>query len=166
MSEKYSFNYLFLKRFAHLLHIFLPLSRLSLNVYNHNERIYLHPLVLILLTLINEGALQFVIYYVGLLPSYYYIELVKPPDKRDFSIILWLIIRSFGLVALNALLKSLSTLLSSLLYVKWRMRLVLYLHSFYFTKQRYYHLSNTTQQNQNKREDDHPTVYENYTIQT
>jgi len=166
MSEKNSLNYVFLKRFAHLLHVFLPFSRLSLNVHNQNERFYSHPLFLILLILINEVGLQFVIYYVILLSSEYYGVLGKPVDQRDFSILRWLIIRSFALVALDAFLKSLSSLLSSLLYVKWRTSLVIYLHSFYFTQQRYYHLLSTTQQNQNKRENDHSTVYENYTIQT
>ncbi|CAF5159267.1 unnamed protein product, partial [Rotaria sp. Silwood1] len=45
------------------------------------------------------------------------------------------------------------------------MRLVLYLHSFYFTQQRYYHLSNTTQQNQNRNDNDHVSTYENHSIQ-
>ncbi|CAF2404028.1 unnamed protein product [Rotaria sp. Silwood2] len=166
MSTTNSFNYLFLKRFAHLLHVFVPFSRLSLNVHNHNERIYTHPLILLLLILINEVGLQFVIYLVGLLPSQFYVELSKTPDKRDFAIFRWLVIRSFGYVTLNAFLKSLSTFLSSILYVKWRMRLVLYLHSFYFTQQRYYHLSNTTQQNQNRNDDDHVSAYENHSIQT
>jgi ABC-type uncharacterized transport system fused permease/ATPase subunit len=166
MSEKNSLNYLFLKRFVRLLHVFLPLSRLSLNVHHPNERIYSHPLILILLTLINESGLQFVIYYVGLLPKQYYDQLGKAPDKRDFPAFRWLIVRSFALIALNALLKSLSILLSSILYVKWRKRLVFYLHSFYFTQKRYYHVSNTTQQNLNKREDYPTPVYENYTIRT
>ena len=166
MSEKNSFNYLFLKRFIKLLHIFIPFSRLSLNVYNHNERIYSHPLVLILLILINQVALEIVIKYVGYLPSEYYTQLGKSPDQRDFSAFRWLLARSFGLVALNALFIALSSLLSSLLYVKWRMRLVCYLHSFYFTQQRYYHLANTTQLNQYKRDDDDASTYQNYTIQT
>jgi len=166
MSEKNSFNYVFLKRFAHLLHVFLPFSRLSLNVHNQNERFYSHPLFLILLVLANEVGLQFVIYYVLLLPSAYYRALGKPTDQRDFSAVRWLVLRSFALVALDAFLKSLSSLLSSLLYVQWRTKLVLYLHSFYFTQQRYYHISNTTQQNPNKRENDHSIVIENYTIQT
>jgi ABC-type uncharacterized transport system fused permease/ATPase subunit len=166
MSEKNSLNYLFLKRFIRLLHVFLPLSRLSLNIHHFNERIYSHPLILILLTLINEGGLQFVIYYVGLLPKQYYDQLGKSPDKRDFHAFRLLIVRSFGLIILNALLKSLSNLLSSILYVKWRTRLVLYLHSFYFTQKRYYHISNTTQQNSNKKDDDLTSVYENYTVRT
>jgi len=166
MSTKNSFNYLFLKRFARLLHVFLPLSRLSLNVHSDNERIYSHPLILVLLILINEIALQFVIYFVGLLSSEYFVQLGKSPGERDFVAFRWLVLRSFALVTLNALLKSLSPLLSSLLYVKWRMSLVFYLHSFYFTQRRYYHLSNTTQQNQNKREDDHAEVYQNYLVQT
>jgi ABC-type uncharacterized transport system fused permease/ATPase subunit len=165
MNTKNSFNYLFLKRLAHLLYIFVPFSRLSLNVQNHNERFYSHPLILILLILVNESGLQFVIYYVGLLPSQFYDELTKAPEKRDFPLFRWLVICSFAFVALNAFLKSLSTFLSSLLYVKWRTRLVLYLHSFYFTQQRYYHLLNTTQQNQN-REDDQVPAYENHTVQT
>jgi ABC-type uncharacterized transport system fused permease/ATPase subunit len=166
MSTENSLNYLFLKRFAHLLHVFLPLSRLSLNVPNYNERIYSHPLILVLIILINEGALQFVIYFVGLVSSQFLVELSRSPDKRDFPAVRWLIIRSFALVALNAFLISLSTFLSSILYVKWRMRLVLYLHSFYFTQQRYYHLLNTTQQNLQKSEDDDPPAFQNHTIQT
>ena len=163
MSEKNSLNYLFLKRFAQLLHVFLPLSRLSLNVH---ESIYLHPLILILLILINEVGLQFVIYYVGLLPSAFYTELSRPPDQRNFQFVKWLIIRSFAFVALNAFLKSFSVFLSSILYVRWRTRLVLYLHSFYFTQQRYYHVSNTTQQIPNRRDDDRISVYDNHAIQT
>ncbi|CAF1117364.1 unnamed protein product, partial [Rotaria magnacalcarata] len=146
MSTTNSFNYLCIKRFAHLLHVFVPFSRLSLNVHNHNERIYTHPLILLLLILINETGLQFVIYLAGLLPSQYYVELIKAPDKRDFSVF-----RCF---------------LSSILYVQWRMRLVVYLHSFYFTQQRYYHLSNATQQNQNRGDSDHLSAYENYSVQT
>jgi ABC-type uncharacterized transport system fused permease/ATPase subunit len=166
MSTKNSFNYLFVKRLAHLLHVFLPLSRLSINVHGHHEHIYSHPLVLVLLILINESALQFVIYYVGLLSSEFLTELSKVPDKRDFVAFRWLTLRAFALVILNALLISLSTFLSSLLYVKWRMRLVLYLHSFYFTKHRYYHISNTTQQNSNKQDDEQTSAYQNYSIQT
>ncbi|CAF0842871.1 unnamed protein product [Adineta ricciae] len=164
MSGRNSFNYLFAKRIAHLLHIFLPLSRLSLNSYK--EGIYAHPLVLIFLLLANEIGLQFVIYFVGLLPSQFYVELIKAPDQRNFSLFRWLVIRAFGLVILNAFFKSLSTFLSSVLYVKWRMRLVLYLHSIYFTKQRYYHLLNTTQQNHNRSDHDQASVYENQTVQT
>jgi ABC-type uncharacterized transport system fused permease/ATPase subunit len=122
--------------------------------------------VLVLLILINESALQFVIYYVGLLSSEFLTELSKVPDKRDFVAFRWLTLRAFALVILNALLISLSTFLSSLLYVKWRMRLVLYLHSFYFTKHRYYHISNTTQQNSNKQDDEQTSAYQNYSIQT
>ncbi|CAF3652243.1 unnamed protein product [Rotaria socialis] len=166
MSTKNGFNYLFLKRFAHLLHVFVPFSRLSLNVHHPDERIYSHPLIIVLLILINEGILQYIIYIVGLIPSEYYVELSKPLDKRDFTVFRWLIVRSFGFVALNAFLKSLSTFLSSILYVKWRARLILYLHSFYFTQNRYYHLSNTTQQNQNRPNDENIPAYENYSIQT
>ncbi|UJR20946.1 hypothetical protein I4U23_024055 [Adineta vaga] len=165
MSEKNSLNYLFVKRIAHLLHIFLPLSRLSLNDHNYRERLYTHPLILIFFILCNAIGLQFVIYYVGLLPSEFYVQLSKSPEQRDFPVFHRLVIRAFGFVILNAFLKSLSTFLSSILYVKWRMRLVLYLHSFYFTKQRYYHLLNTTQQNRNDN-DQAAIVYENYTIQT
>lgn len=166
MSTKNSFNYLFLKRFAHLFHVFVPLTRLSLNAHNYNERIYSHPLILILLILINEAILQYIIYLVGLLPSQYYFELSKPADKRDSVLFRWLVIRSFGYVALNAFLKSLSTFLASLLYVKWRVRLVLYLHSFYFTQNRYYHLSNTTQQNHSRNDDEQIATYQNPSIQT
>lgn len=157
MSGKNSFNYLFIKRIAHLLHIFLPFSRLSSNSYK--EGIYAHPLVLICLLLANEIGLQFVIYFVGLLPSQFYVELSKAPGQRNFPLFRWLVLRSFGLVILNAFLKSLSTFFSSMLYVKWRMRLVLYLHSIYFTKQRYYHLLNTTQQNHNRSNHDQTSVY-------
>ena len=165
MVEKNSLNYLFLKRFTRLLHVFLPLSRLSLNVHQPNERIYSHPLVLILLILINEGGLQFVIYYVGLLPKQYYDQLGKSPDKRDIPAFRLLVLRSFGLIISNALLKSVSSLLSSILYVKWRTRLIFYLHSFYFTQKRYYHVLNTTQQNPNKRDDEQIIVYENYSVE-
>ena len=48
---------------------------------------------------------------------------------------------------MNVFFASLSTFLSSLLYIKRRTKLVLYLHSFYFTRRRYYHVLNTTQQN-------------------
>ena len=164
MSGRNSFNYLFVKRIAHLLHIFVPFSRLSSN--SHKEGIYAHPLVLIFLLLVNEIGLQFVIYFVGLLPSQFYVELSKTPDQRNFSLFRRLVIRSFGLVILNAVLKSLSTFFSSVLYVKWRMRLVLYLHSIYFTKQRYYHLLNTTQQNHNRSDYDQESVYENQIVQT
>ena len=166
MNTTNSLNYLFLKRFTYLLHVFIPLSRLSLNVYNYDERVYTHPLVLILLLLLNEVGLQFIIYLVGLLPSKFYVALTQSPNERDLSAFRWLVIRSLGYVALNAFLKSLSTFLSSILYVKWRMRLILYLHSFYFTKQRYYHLSNTTQRNQDRIDDHHGLTYENPTMQT
>ncbi|CAF2550533.1 unnamed protein product [Rotaria sp. Silwood2] len=148
--------------FIHLLHVFLPLSRLSLNVHHHyREQWYSHPLIILLLIFFNEGALQYIIYLVGLLPSAFYIELRKPSNQRDYSVFVWLVLRSFAYVILNALLKSLSIFLSSLLYVKWRMRLVLYLHSFYFTQQRYYHLLNMTQQKQTREND-----YQNHSIQT
>ncbi|CAF1365325.1 unnamed protein product [Adineta steineri] len=166
MSSKNSFNYLFFKRLGHLFHVFLPISRLSVNVNNHNERIYSHPLILILLILLNETGLQFIIYYVGLIPSQFYVQLGKSPNERDFKLFRWLVIRAFAFVILNAFLKSLSTLLSSILYVKWRTRLVLYLHSLYFTQQRYYHLLHTTQQNQNRNNDDRSIIYENHTVQT
>jgi len=168
MSERNSFNYLFLQRFAELFHVFFPLSRLSLKVYDYQERIYTHPIILILLILLNESALQFVIYFVGLLPSEFYTSLSKPVDQRDYSAFHWLIVRSFTLVCFNAFLKSFSVFLSTLLYVKWRTRLVLYLHSFYFTQQRYYHLANTTQKHSNpiRDHDDQISVYENQAMQT
>jgi ATP-binding cassette subfamily D (ALD) protein 4 len=169
MSTKNSFNYIFLKRFAHLIHVFLPISRLSLNVHDYKEGISTHPLFLIFLILINQIGLQFIIYYVGLIPSEFYVELSKSPKERDFPLFLWLVFRALAYAILNAFLKSLSSFLSSILYVKWRMRLVLYLHSFYFTQQRYYHLLNTTQQNPNRQiddDDDRASVYRNYTTQT
>ncbi len=166
MSSTNSLNYLFVKRFVHLVHIFIPFSRLSLNVENHKEHFYSHPLILIFFLLINEVGLQFIIYFVGLLPKEFYSQLSKSPDKRDFPAFRWLIIRSFAYVALNAFLKSFSTFFSSILYIKWRGRLVTYLHSFYFTQQRYYHLLNTTQQNQNNDNHDHESAYQNHAIQT
>ena len=166
MASTNSFNFGFFKRLFHLLHVFLPFSIRSSSVPDHDERIYSNPSILILLILVNGVGLQFVIYFVGLLPSAYYAELTKEPDQRNLSIVNWLIVRSFFLIILNAFLKSLSTLLSSILYVRWRTRLVLYLHSFYFTQQRYYHVSNTTQQNPNRREDDTTVTQINYTIQT
>jgi ABC-type uncharacterized transport system fused permease/ATPase subunit len=142
-----SFNLIFIRRLTQLVHIFLPLSRLSVNVHhNYRERIYLHPLVLILLLLANEGTLQYIIYLVGLVPSSYYSALGKPPNERDFGAFRWLVLRSFSLIIANALLKSSSDFLSSLLYVQWRMRLVVHLHSFYFTQKRYYHLLNAKQE--------------------
>ncbi len=116
ISTKNSFNYLFLKRFAYLLHVFLPLSRLPLNVHHDNERIYSHALILVLLILISEIALQFVIYFVGLLSSEYLVQLGKSSGERDFVAFRWLVIRSFAYLTLKALLKSFSPLLSSLLY--------------------------------------------------
>lgn len=133
MSSTNSLNYLFLKRFIHLLRIFLSFS---------NEYSYSHPLILVLIILINEVGLQVVIYFVFLLPADYYVALGKPPAERDFHAFRLLVIRSFGLVALNALLKSLSSFLASILYIKWRTRLIMYLHSFYFTQRRYYHVLN------------------------
>ncbi|CAF1515622.1 unnamed protein product, partial [Adineta steineri] len=78
MGAENSFNYLFLKRIGRLLRILLPFSRLSLNIHNYNERIYTHPLILVLLILINEIGLQYVIYVVGLLSSVFLDELTKP----------------------------------------------------------------------------------------
>ncbi|CAF1533875.1 unnamed protein product [Rotaria sp. Silwood1] len=154
MSSTNSFNCLFIKRLANLFRVFLSLSRLSLNGHHHyREQWYFHPLILLLLILINEGTLQFIIYLVGLLPSAFYAELRKPPNQRDHPGFRWLVLRSFVFVILNALLKSSSIFFSSVLYVKWRMRLVSYLHSFYFTQQRYYHLLNTAQQNQTREND-------------
>ena len=166
MKTSHGFNYLFCKRFARLLHVFLPLSRLSLNVQQNREYFFSHPLVLILIILLNEGALQYIIYLVGLLPSKFYTALGKPEGERDFGAFRWLVIRSFIFVIANAFLKSLSTLLSSLLYVKWRTRLVLYLHSVYFTKQRYYHLINTTQQCQTREDEQIVASPSTHTIQT
>ena len=103
MSAANSFNYLFLKRFAGLLHVFLPLSRLSLNVHQqYQEPLYTHPLILILLILVNEVGLQVVIYFVGLIPAQYYHQLGVRPDQRDFAKFRWLVLRSFGLVIVNA----------------------------------------------------------------
>ncbi|CAF1502960.1 unnamed protein product [Adineta steineri] len=166
MGAENSFNYLFLKRIGRLLRILLPFSRLSLNIHNYNERIYTHPLILVLLILINEIGLQYVIYVVGLLSSVFLDELTKPVAQRDFPAFRWLVVRSFALVILNALLIAASTFLSSILYVKWRMRLVLHLHSFYFAQRRYYHLLNTTQQNTTRSKDDNLSTYQNYNIQT
>lgn len=167
MKARNGLNYAFVKRIARLLHVFLPLSRLSADGHNkHHERIYTHPLVLILFILINEVGLQFVIYFVGLVPSQFYRELGRAPSERNASVFRWLVVRAFCLVTLNAFLKSLSTFLSSTLYVRWRVRLVLYLHSLYFTKQRYYHLLNANQSNQNRTEEDTATVYANHSVQT
>ena len=139
MGRTNSFNLEFLKRFFRLFSVFFSTSSNALQTNDYRERFYSHPFILVLLILLTGVALQFVIYFVGLLPSAFYKALT----------------RSFGLVAINAFLKSLSTLLSSILYVKWRTRLVLYLHSLYFTKLRYYHLTNTTQQNLKNREEVH-----------
>lgn len=166
MGKTNGFNFLFFKRFLRLFHVFVPLSRLSLNVQQSHERFYAHPLFLILLVLVNEGALQFVISRVLLIPSAFYEQLPKPPAERDSVAFRWLVIRSFGWVVLDAFLTALSKLLASFLYIKWRIRLTAYLHALYFTRQRYYHISNTTQQNGNKRDEDQALVYENYTIQT
>lgn len=156
MKENHGFNFLFFKRSFRLLHVFIPFSRLSLNVHYERERLYSHPLILILLILINEGLLQFVISKVLLIPSEFYEQLPKPTTERDPVVFRWLVIRSFAWVALDAFLMSLSKLLSSLLYIKWRIRLVSYLHSLYFTRQRYYHISNTTQQTGNRQN----TIYD------
>jgi len=155
MGRTNSFNLEFLKRFFRLFSVFFSTSSNALQTNDYRERFYSHPFILVLLILLTGVALQFVIYFVGLLPSAFYKALTQPADQRDFSAFHWLLFRSFGLVAINAFLKSLSTLLSSILYVKWRTRLVLYLHSLYFTKLRYYHLTNTTQQNLKNREEVH-----------
>lgn len=166
MKENHGFNFLFFKRSFRLLHVFVPLSRLSLNVHQSHERFYSHPLFLILLILINEAALQFVISRVLLIPSAFYELLPKPAAERDPVAFRWLVIRSFAWVAFDAFLASLSKFLSSLLYIKWRIRLVSYLHSLYFTRQRYYHVTNTTQQNGNRQGNARVLIYENYAIQT
>ena len=163
MSATNSFNCLFVKRLANLFHVFIPLSRLSLHV--QHERLYTHPLILVLLILLNEIGLQFVIYFVGLLPARYYDQLGRTSDKRDYPGVRLLLLRSFLLIGLNALLKTLSDFLSSLLYVKWRTRLVLYLHSCYFTKKNYYHLLNGTQQHRTQDTTSMP-VYPNHSVQT
>ncbi|UJR17352.1 hypothetical protein I4U23_004247 [Adineta vaga] len=80
----------------------------------------------------------------GLLPSQYSFQLGKSSTERNLSEFHWLIIRSFFYVALDAFFKSLSTFLSSIIYIQWRKRLTVYLHSLYFTEQHYYHVLNPT----------------------
>ena len=143
MSSKNSFNFEFLKRFLHLLRIFIPFSCHSKYAIDHKERFYSHSLVVICLILANEIGLQFVIYLVGQLSGAFTSALSISRDQRNYSAFTWLVIRSFGLVVLNAILMAFSIFLSSILYLKWRTRLVTYIHSYYFTKQRYYHLLNS-----------------------
>ncbi|CAF1236420.1 unnamed protein product [Didymodactylos carnosus] len=166
-------NLLFLKRFYKLFHVFIPISRLSLTNIDKNSSTpkyscpYLHPLLLILVILGNEGLLEYVIYLVGLLPAKFYVQLGASPNNRDIPAFKWLVIQSFVYVCFNAFLKSSSHFLASILYVKWRTSLVCYLQTFYFTKQRYFHLSNTTyeQKYKQKQEEESRQTYKNYTLQ-
>ncbi|CAF1250936.1 unnamed protein product [Adineta ricciae] len=112
MPSENNFNYLFIKRFIQLFRAILS------NPSDFNGHFYSHPLTLILLITVNQISLQFVIYLVGLLPSEYNFQLGKSPSERNLSEFHWLIIRSFLYVAINALLKSLSTFLSSILSIQ------------------------------------------------
>ncbi|CAF0768720.1 unnamed protein product [Didymodactylos carnosus] len=166
-------NFLFLKRFYNLFHVFIPISRLSLKNIDESSSTsccscYQHPLLLIFLILANEGLLQYIIYLVGLLPSKFYVQLSASPNNRDLPMFRWLVLQAFIYVCINAFLKSLSQFLASVLYVKWRTNLVCYLQTLYFTKQRYYHLSNTTyeQKTQQKQQQENSRTYKNYTLQT
>ena len=167
MANTKSFNIEFLKRFRHLLSVLFPLPCRSTTVQKPpDERIYLHPTILILIILLNSIVLEFVIYYVGLLPSNYYTSLTSKPEERDMSAFRSLILRSFILVIINAILQSFSILFASILYVRCRTRIVLYLQSFYFTERRYYHLANTTQTNKNILGNEQITYQKNDSIQS
>ena len=96
MHSTNSFNYLFLKRFIHLRQILIPLSSNSSHDNHRHERFYSHPLFFILLIMLNEILVQFIVYLIRLVPSQFYDEFGKLPDKRDFPAFHWLIIRSFG----------------------------------------------------------------------
>lgn len=159
MVNTKSFNIEFLKKFFRLLTILTRTRNFS------NERIYSQPFVFIILILLVSIGLEFVIYYVGLLPSEFYVELKKKADERDRSIFRNLVFRSFLLVIIDAFLTALVKLLSSILYIRWRTRIVLYLHSFYFTDQRYYHLINTTQSTKTNLVNDQIRFRRNYSIQ-
>ncbi|XP_072175342.1 lysosomal cobalamin transporter ABCD4-like [Diadema setosum] len=92
---------------------------------------------LFLLLLLVAGGEQVAAYFVGLIPSHFYVVL-PAQDWHGFITTLW---QSLLYIILIALIKSTKTYISKLLYVKWRGSLTSHLHSLYFRAFNYYKLN-------------------------
>jgi ATP-binding cassette subfamily D (ALD) protein 4 len=99
--------------------------------------------LLFITLLINLVSLELIIYQVGLLSGKFYKIL---SDKnlygfRDLAII------SIGMIIANAILKSSSIYISSLLRIIWRKYLTLYLNENYFANKNFYNIQIQTKKN-------------------
>lgn len=93
--------------------------------------------IMFIFLIILSLALQVIIYEAGLVPSMYF-EVLGAKDYDAFKSVA---IYSMEIIIINALMKSVVTYLSQLLYVKWRGMLCSYLHAKYFTANNYYKLN-------------------------
>nr|XP_054756911.1 lysosomal cobalamin transporter ABCD4-like [Lytechinus pictus] len=124
VSKRYKLDMEFLKRLGHLLPV-LFLSWKSAQT------------ILFFLLLLIAGGEQGAAYFVGLIPSQFYVVL-PAQDWSGFITTLW---QSLLYIILISLIKSAKTYISKLLYVRWREALTTHLHKFYFKAFSYYKLN-------------------------
>ena len=83
------------------------------------------------------GAEQYVVYYVGIIPSRYY-QVLGDKDQDAFKV---LTSECLGLVLVVSFVKGTRIFLSTVLYVNWRQLIDRALHKRYFTGVNYYLLN-------------------------
>jgi len=88
------------------------------------------------LLLVDVVALEFVVYFVGLLGGKFYKSLTDKnlDDFKDLAII------SILLIVLNALMVSIREFFAQLLSILWRKNITLVLHKLYFEKKNFYYI--------------------------
>eukprot|EP00057_Strongylocentrotus_purpuratus_P019410 XP_011673884.1 PREDICTED: ATP-binding cassette sub-family D member 4 [Strongylocentrotus purpuratus] len=124
VSKRYKLDMVFMKRLCHLLPV-LFLSWKSAQT------------ILFFLLLLIAGGEQGAAYFVGLIPSQFYVVL-PAKDWSGFLTVLW---QSLLYIILISLIKSAKTYISKLLYVRWREAMTAHLHKLYFKAFNYYKLN-------------------------
>ncbi|XP_002739244.1 lysosomal cobalamin transporter ABCD4-like [Saccoglossus kowalevskii] len=128
--QSYKCDWLFVKRFWCLLKIMFPRWK-SVSV------------LLVVLLVIVSLMQQFIIYWVGLIPSQYYAVLGEK-DEEGFK---ELVPKSLYLIIAVAIARSANQYLCDILYLFWRQYLTSWLHNKYFKKFVYYQLNVMLQSN-------------------
>ncbi|XP_070578295.1 lysosomal cobalamin transporter ABCD4-like [Ptychodera flava] len=123
-AKSYKCDWLFVKRFWRICKIIFP-------------RVKSSSFFLFMLLLVVALTEQFIVYWVGLIPSQYYAVLGEK-DHEGFKI---LVPRSLFLIVAVATAKSANQYLCDVLYIFWRHYLTRLLHKKYFQKFIYYQLN-------------------------
>ncbi|XP_077989164.1 lysosomal cobalamin transporter ABCD4-like [Glandiceps talaboti] len=129
-SKKYKCDWLFVKRFWQLWKIMF-------------DKLKSASSMLFFLLLIVALTEQFIIYYVGLIPSQYY-GVLGEKDEEGFR---QLVPRSLFLIIAVATARSANQYLCDVLYIFWRQNITCWLHNKYFRKFTYYQLNVILQDN-------------------